>query len=143
MTNHSFGIEFNQLGSALPEGELAGHTDIHYADLITRILEACTVEGDMLEGITPEERPVIDFRRELIDFSAFSPQSPAVALLPDHAVPPVLGMCRIALDRMRSQYINEGSAQDSYSDLPSGTLRALIHSLQDYEDQRSHSVSAL
>lgn len=139
MIKHPFGMEFNIGGSEIPEGKAAGSSDVYYASLVARLLRACEVEGDSLDPIEADNRPIIDFRDELESSSNVSPGSPGIALIPDHAIPAVLGMCRIALFNQDAEYMT--GASSSYSDLPRGGLRALENSLQDYENQRLDHAS--
>ncbi len=128
----TLGIEFNLMGYVVPGSYK--DTDPSYAYLVTKVLDIASNEGFWLavpeiKGL--DDKPLFDRMDEL----GYGDRR--VALMYDHEVPAVLGMCRIALANLLDKNLDPDAYEESYRHLPSpATMKILIGSLEEYERLR-------
>ncbi|HSX46345.1 MAG TPA: hypothetical protein VLG27_05105 [Candidatus Saccharimonadia bacterium] len=128
----SFGIEFNLMGYEVPGSHR--DTDATYAYLVAKVLDVASDEGFWLaipEIERFDDKPLFDRMEEL----GYGDRR--VALMYDHEVPAVLGMCRIALANLLDKNLDPEAYEYSYRHLPPpATIKILIGSLEEYESLR-------
>ncbi|MEK7594013.1 MAG: hypothetical protein AAB436_00015 [Patescibacteria group bacterium] len=127
------GVEFELFGEEILKGQMAGATDCYYAGLVVLVVEAAVEEGFALDIPKADadfgDKPLLSRMKEL------RTSDRKVAMLYDHEVPAVLGMCRAVVGIMRDPEV-DCLANRTFSQLPRGSIQALANSLEEYEELR-------